>query len=60
MSYQKHFGRNKTEVQRKLSKTSVALFISESANRIDSSTLDELKYLKAKKNKHNRILTRRY
>lgn len=47
----KHFGKNKTEVQKNLDKTSVALFISQSVDKIDNSTLEELKYLKSKDKK---------
>ena len=41
----KHYGRNRTEVQESLKKSSVALLIAQSANEIDRDTLDELKVL---------------
>lgn len=41
----KHYGRSKTEVEKNLSNTSVALFISQSETPIDKATIDELKYL---------------
>lgn len=44
----KHHGRNKSEIERKLGETNVALFISQSDSEIDQPTIDELKYLKSK------------
>lgn len=41
----KHYGRNRTEVQESLKKSSVALLIAQSANEIDQDTLNELKIL---------------
>lgn len=45
----KHYGKNKTEIQKNLEKTTVALFISQSSGNIDSSTLEELKFLKTQR-----------
>lgn len=41
----KHYGRNRTEVQESLKKSSIALLIAQAANEIDQDTLDELKAL---------------
>lgn len=41
----KHYGRNRTEIQESLKKSSVALLIAQSANEIDQDTLNELKIL---------------
>jgi len=41
----KHYGRNKAEIQMNLSKTKTALFIIQTAEKVDRGTIDELNLL---------------
>lgn len=47
----KHYGRNQTEIEKNLKKTSVLLFIAQSASEIDQSTIDEINILISKNKK---------
>ncbi len=43
----KHFGRNKTDIQKNLKNSTVVLFIAQSAETIDNGTIEELKFLQS-------------